>query len=103
MSLKQQRPGYSNKSSLVSPVQGRFTPDFRVDSLRSKSFDKQQEQSTSRRILNTPNFSKREQQRIEDFSEQQTTFGNEKKLLIPKLPLKKMLQHCRRSLKTLQS
>ena len=92
MSLKHQKPGYCNKSSLVSPAQGRFTPDFRSDAMRSKSFDKQQEQSTSRRILNTPNFSKREQQRIEDFSEQQTTFGNEKKLLIPKLPLDTLLE-----------
>ena len=92
MSLKHQKPAYCNKSSLVSSVQGRFTPDFRIDSLRSKSFDKQQDQSTSRRMLNTPNFSKREHHRAEEFSDQQTTFGNEKKLLIPKLPLDTLLE-----------
>jgi hypothetical protein len=90
MNQKIQKQSYCNKSSLVSSVQGRFTPDFRVDSQRSKSFDKHQDQSTSRRILNTPNFSKREN--LEEFSDQQTTFGNEKKLLIPKLPLDTLLE-----------
>lgn len=89
MSAKHQRQ--CNKSSLVSSVQGRFTPDFRIDALRSKSFDKQ-EPSTSRRVLNTPNFSKREYTALEELCEQQTTFGNDKKLFIPKLPLDTLLE-----------
>lgn len=83
-----------NKSSCVSSIHGRFTPDFRVDSMRSKSFDKNPDHNQSRQSINTPNFSKRELQPTprEEFFEQQTTFGNEKKLFIPKLPLDTLLE-----------
>lgn len=80
---------HCNKSSCITAVQGRFTPDFRVDAMRSKSFDKQQLQQ--RRPINTPNFSKRDPAN-EDFLDQQTTFGNERKLFIPKLPLDTLLE-----------
>jgi hypothetical protein len=88
MSNKNPVHGTANKSS----IQGRFTPDFRMDSLRSKSFDKHPEQSTSRRALNTPNFSKKNSKAKEEFFDSQTTFGNEKKLMIPKLPLDTLLE-----------
>ncbi|OMJ81855.1 hypothetical protein SteCoe_17621 [Stentor coeruleus] len=97
MSTKNSRPSTNcNKSSYVTSVQGRFTPDFRSDCMRAKSFDKQisQDSNSSRKVLNTPNFSKREGHLSSqnEFFDQQTTFGHEKKLKIPKLPLDTLLE-----------
>jgi hypothetical protein len=85
---------HNNKSSCVTSIQGRFTPDFRVESMRSKSFDKNPEHNSSRYSINTPNFSKREPNPIlaDEYFDKQTTFGHEKKLHIPKLPLDTLLE-----------
>ncbi|OMJ84831.1 hypothetical protein SteCoe_13955 [Stentor coeruleus] len=94
MSTKNSRPSSNcNKSSFATSVQGRFTPDFRSDNIRSKSFDKQ-DTSSSHKALNTPNFSKHEGQKFsqEEYFDKQTTFGQDKKLQIPKLPLDTLLE-----------